>query len=64
MLFLDVKSAFDRVVIPYLVRSLYKSGMDGHSLLYTKNRLENRVTFIQFNGEVAGPIQDEAGLEQ
>ena len=29
MLFLDAESAFDNVIVPYLVRSFYISGMDG-----------------------------------
>ena len=33
LLFLDAKSAFDRVVTPYLVRKLYMPGMVGSSLL-------------------------------
>ena len=46
MLFLDAKSAFDSVVIPYLVRCLYKSGMNGQSVLYMANRLENRKNIL------------------
>ena len=44
LLFLDARSAFDTVIIPYLVRKLYSSGMDGHSVLYMENRLSNRAT--------------------
>ena len=64
LLFLDAKSAFDTVVIPYLVRKLHSSGMDGHSILYMENRLSSRATFCGFDGLVAGPIHDEHGLEQ
>ena len=64
LLFLDAKSAFDTVVIPYLVRKLYSSGMDGHSAIYMENRLSSRATFCGFDGAVAGPIHDEHGLEQ
>ena len=64
LLFLDARSAFDRVVTPYLVRNLYLSGMVGNSLLYTDIRLSNRVTYCQFQSCVAGPIRDELGVEQ
>ena len=64
LLFLDAKSAFDTVHIPYLVRKLYLSGMNGHSVLYMENRLANRITFCEFDKAVVGPIYDEQGLEQ
>ena len=64
LLFLDAESAFDSVVIPYLVRNLYASGMEGHSVLFMENRLANRATFCEFDKVIAGPIYDEQGLEQ
>ena len=64
LLFLDAKSAFDTVVIEFLVRNLYLSGMEGNSLIYTNNRLTNRLTFCDWNKEVMGPIHDKQGLEQ
>ena len=64
LLFLDAKSAFDTVVIPYMVRSLYQAGMEGNSLLYMENRLASRLTFCEFNKKLAGPIKDQQGLEQ
>ena len=35
LLFIDAGSAFDTVVISFLVRNLYFSGMSGNSLHYT-----------------------------
>ena len=64
MLFLDAKSAFDTVIIPYLIRQLYFSGVDGSSLLYMDNRLTSRITFCEFDKQLAGPIHDEQGVEQ
>ena len=64
LLILDAKSAFDSVVIPYLVRNLYSSGMDGHSVLYMENRLANRTTYCEFDKVLVGPIYDQQGLEQ
>ena len=64
ILFIDARSAFDNVVTPYLVRQLYMSGMEGNSLLYLDNRLTNRLSFLEFNKDIVGPIHDECGLEQ
>ena len=64
LLFLDAKSAFDTVLVPYLVRNLHQAGTDPLSLLYINNRLSNRVTYCEFNSELAGPIHDQQGLEQ
>ena len=41
LLFLDARSAFDRVVINFLIINFYFSGMDGESLLFINNRLTN-----------------------
>ena len=64
LLFLDAKSAFDSVIIPYLVRNLFISGMNGHSVLYMENRLANRITFCEFDKVFVGPVHDQQGLEQ
>ena len=64
MLLLDARSAFDTVVIEFLVRNLYLLGMSGQSLLYLAGRLTNRVTFCSWKHKVMGPIHDEHGLEQ
>ena len=64
MLLLDAKSAFDTVVVEFLVRNLYLLGMGGDSLLYLKNRLLNRVTYCDWGRRIMGPIYDEHGLEQ
>ena len=64
LLFLDARSAFDRVVISFLIRNFYLNGIDGNSLEYLNNRLSNRVTVIEWDKELLGPINDEQGLEQ
>ena len=64
LLFLDARSAFDSVIIPYLIRNMYLSGMDPQSILYMENRLTNRVTVCEFDKIFVGPIYDEQGLEQ
>ena len=47
LLFLDARSAFDTVVIEFLIRSLYLAGMTGNSLHYLNNRLRNRITYCE-----------------
>ena len=63
-LFLDAKSAFDRVVKEILTRNLFLSGMSDHSLLYLDKRLGSRKTYCEFNKTLMGPIIDVRGLEQ
>ena len=64
LLFLDARSAFDRVVRQLLVRNLYKSGMYGSSLRYIDNRLKNRKTYLEHDKVLMGPIHDKNGVEQ
>ena len=63
-IFLDAKSAFDRVMKELLVRNLHQAGTDGHALLYLDQRLKNRITYCEYDKELMGPIKDELGLEQ
>ena len=63
-IFLDAKSAFDRVMREVLARNLYFAGTDDHRLLYLDQRLMNRKTFCEFDKIIMGPIQDTRGLEQ
>ena len=64
LLFLDAKSAFDKVVKQHLVRQLYFSGVEGDALRYFDNRLECRPTVLDWNSTLMGPINDQLGLEQ
>ena len=64
VLYLDAESAFDVVLRELLVRNLYNANTDGHSLLYLNNRLENRQTCLDWEGQMMGPITDQRGLEQ
>ena len=64
LLFLDARSAFDRVIISFLIRNFYLIGMNDKSLIYVNNRLSNRVTYVEWDKEIMGPINDELGLEQ
>ena len=64
LLFLDAMSAFDKVVPELLIRNLYLAGMDGNTTNYINNRLTNRITYIDWDKSILGPIKDEQGLEQ
>ena len=64
LLFLDAMSAFDTIAPELLLRKLYLSGMDGQSAILVNNRLTNRVTFLDWNKSILGPIKDGQGLEQ
>ena len=64
ILYLDAKSAFDVVLKELLIKNLFFSGTKGHSLLYLNQRLDSRQTFIDWDGQIMGPVNDEHGLEQ
>ena len=64
VLLLDAQSAFDVVLRELLVRNLYNINTDGHTLLYINNRLGHRRTFIDWDGNLMGAIEDECGVEQ
>ena len=63
-IFLDAKSAFDKVLREILIRNLFVAGTDGHQLLYLDQRLKNRKTFCEYDRQLMGPIEDNKGLEQ
>ena len=63
-LFLDARSAFDRVVKEILIRNLFNCGVRDHRLIYLNQRLGNRRTFVDYDKNLMGPILDTRGLEQ
>ena len=63
-LFVDAKSAFDKVVREYLVRNLYLAGVEGDALLLMDHRLSHRNTFYEWGKTLMGPIFDQHGVEQ
>ena len=64
LLFLDAMSAFDTVAPELLIRKLFLSGMDGQSAILVNNRLTNRITYLDWDKSILGPIRDGQGLEQ
>ena len=63
-LFLDAKSAFDRVLKHVLVRNMFLAGTEDQRLIYLDQRLGNRHTYCEFDKHLMGPIKDLRGLEQ
>ena len=64
VLYLDAKSAFDRVLRQILVRNLFFCGTTGKELVLINHRLENRKTIAEWDKQLMGPITDELGVEQ
>ena len=64
VIYLDARSAFDKVMRELLVRNLYHAGTTGQELLLVNNRLKNRKTVVEWDGIMMGPIEDQGGLEQ
>ena len=64
ILYLDAKSAFDKVLGQLLIRNLYFCGTTGKELLHINNRLQNRKTVAEWDRVLMGPIIDQQGVEQ
>jgi hypothetical protein len=65
VLYLYAKSAFDVILRELLVKNIFNiNSSNSQSLLYINNRLESRETFLDWNGQLMGPIYDEQGLKQ
>ena len=64
VIFLDAKSAFDKILREFCIRSAYLAGSDGQGLLYLDNRLKNRHTYIEWDKTLMGPVKDKLGVEQ
>ena len=63
-LYLDAMSAYDRALREILTRRLYLDGTSGHPLVFLDERLKNRVTYIEWDKTIMGPIRDQQGFEQ
>ena len=64
VLYLDAKSAFDRVLRELLVRNLFFCGTTGKELAFINHRLKNRKTIAEWDKQLMGPISDELGVKQ
>ena len=63
-LYLDAETAFDIVLTELLVKNLFSCNTSGQALLYLNNRFQNHRTYIDWDGQLMGPIVDQQGLEQ
>ena len=64
VLFLDAKSAFDKILREICIRAAFLAGSSGQGLVFLDNRLKNRKTFVEWEKCVLGPILDLLGVEQ
>ena len=55
---------FDVVLAELLIKNLFHCNTVGHPLLYLNHRFQNRQTYVDWCGQMMGPIKDERGLEQ
>ena len=66
VLLLDKKAAFDSILKEHVVSAAFSAAQHqgDHSLLYLANRLSSRMTYLEHNKVMMGPIQDQVGVEQ
>ena len=64
VIMLDAKSAFDKILVEFIIRNAFLAGSRGHGLLYLADRLSNRQTFVEWDKSLMGPILDRLGVEQ
>ena len=64
ILLLDAKSAFDKILIEFIIKNAFIAGSRGQGLLYLADRLSNRRTFVEWDKCLMGPILDKLGVEQ
>ena len=63
-LYLDARSAFDNVLRQLLIRNLYLCGTTPGSIAYINQRLKHRMTVLDWDKQLMGPICDMKGVEQ
>ena len=59
ILYLDARSAVDKVVRQILIRNLYFCGTSGDELLHLNNRLQYRKTLAEWNRVLMDPVDDQ-----
>lgn len=62
--FMDVKSAFDVVVHPNLMRKLYNSGVTGQDWLLINSLHQNSMTSVKWQGELSPAYVNQQGVRQ
>ena len=61
---LDAKSAFDKILAEFIIRNAFLAGSRGQGLLYLADRLTSRLTYVEWDKCLMGPIKDLLGVEQ
>ena len=64
VLLLDAKSAFDKILVECIIRNAFIAGSRDQGLLYLADRLSNRLTYVEWDKCLMGPIHDKLGVEQ
>ena len=62
--FIDVKSAFDVVVHPNLMRKLYNSGVNGHEWLVIDSLHRDSLTAVKWQGQISPTYVNQQGVRQ
>ena len=62
--FIDVKSAFDVVVHPNLMRKLYNSGVTGHEWLVIDSLHRDSLTSVKWQGQISPTYVNQQGVRQ
>ena len=62
--FIDVKSAFDVVVIPNLMRKLYNYGVTGHEWLVIDSLHKDSLTSVKWQGQISPTYVNQKGVRQ
>ena len=64
VIMLDAKSAFDKILMEFIIKNAFLAGSRGQGLLYLADRLSNRLTYVEWDKCLMGPIADLLGVEQ
>ena len=64
VILLDAKSAFDKILKEFIIRSAFMAGSRNQGLVYLADRLKHRKTYVEWDKVVMGPIHDILGVEQ
>ena len=64
VIMLDAKSAFDKILVEFIIKNAFLAGSRGQGLLYLADRLSHRKTFVEWDKCLMGPIVDKLGVEQ
>ena len=64
VIFLNAKSAFDKILRESIIKNAFLAGCRGQGLLYLADRLGNRQTYVEWDKTWMGPIHDTLGVEQ